>query len=179
MKLKTSPWARAEPFYSRTADLEKAEIIREKGTNRSKFFRGQIDKYTWVDYGSSYLPSELNAYLWAQLEQSDKIQQDRMDSWNFYNEALRPLAEAEKIQQPFVPDYAVHNAHMYYLKVKDLQTRTRLIHYLGEHGIMAVFHYIPLHTAPLQVKNLVVSTVKIVTLRQKVRGLCGSPCTTD
>ncbi|CUN09907.1 UDP-4-amino-4-deoxy-L-arabinose--oxoglutarate aminotransferase [Blautia hydrogenotrophica] len=128
---------------------ESAEIIREKGTNRSKFFRGQIDKYTWVDYGSSYLPSDLNAaYLWGQLEQSDKIQQDRMDSWNFYNEALRPLAEAEKIQQPFVPDYAVHNAHMYYLKVKDLQTRTRLIHYLGEHGIMAVFHYIPLHTAP-------------------------------
>lgn len=129
--------------------LEAAEIIREKGTNRSKFYRGQIDKYTWVDYGSSYLPSDINAaYLWGQLEQAEKIQKDRLESWQFYHKALKPLADSGCIQQPFIPDYAVHNAHMYYLKVKDLDTRTRLIRYLGERGIMAVFHYIPLHNAP-------------------------------
>ena len=128
---------------------EAAEIIREKGTNRSKFFRGQIDKYTWVDYGSSYLPSDMNAaYLWGQLEQADAIQKDRMNSWEFYNEALRPLADAGKIQQPYIPDYAVHNAHMYYLKAADLDTRTALIRYLGQRGIMAVFHYVPLHNSP-------------------------------
>ena len=128
---------------------EAAEIIREKGTNRSKFFRGQIDKYTWVDYGSSYLPSDINAaYLWGQLEQAEKIQADRMRSWNRYHEAFQALEEAGRVERPYIPDYAVHNAHMYYLKTADLDTRTRLIRYLSEHGVMAVFHYIPLHNAP-------------------------------
>ena len=111
--------------------LERAEIIREKGTDRSKFFRGQVDKYRWMDYGSSYLPSDLNAaYLWAQLEMADTIRKDRLDSWNYYNEELRPLAEAGYIEQPFIPDYADHNAHMYYIKTKDLETRGRLIDFM-------------------------------------------------
>ena len=128
--------------------LEKAEILREKGTNRSKFFRGQIDKYTWVDYGSSYLPSDMNAaYLWAQLEEAEKINQKRLSIWNFYHEELKPLADRGLIQQPFVPDYAEHNAHMYYIKVKDLETRTRLLAELKQQGILSVFHYVPLHSA--------------------------------
>ena len=129
--------------------LEKAEIIREKGTDRSKFFRGQVDKYRWMDYGSSYLPSDLNAaYLWAQLEMADTIRKDRLDSWNYYNEELRPLAEAGYIDQPFIPDYADHNAHMYYIKTKDLETRGRLIDFMRKHDILTVFHYVPLHSAP-------------------------------
>lgn len=129
--------------------LEKAEIIREKGTDRSKFFRGQVDKYRWMDYGSSYLPSDLNAaYLWAQLEMADTIRKDRLDSWNYYNEELRPLAEAGYIEQPFIPDYAEHNAHMYYIKTKDLETRGRLIDFMRKHDILTVFHYVPLHSAP-------------------------------
>ena len=128
--------------------LEKAEILREKGTDRSKFFRGQIDKYTWVDFGSSYLPSELNAaYLYAQLEDCSRIDRQRMSLWQFYHEQLRPLAEAGYIEQPVIPGYAEHNAHMYYIKVKDLDTRSRLIAYLREHEICSVFHYIPLHTS--------------------------------
>ena len=129
--------------------LERAEIIREKGTDRSKFFRGQVDKYRWMDYGSSYLPSDLNAaYLWAQLEMADTIRKDRLDSWNYYNEELRPLAEADYIEQPFIPDYADHNAHMYYIKTKDLETRGRLIDFMRKHDILTVFHYVPLHSAP-------------------------------
>ena len=129
--------------------MEKAEIIREKGTDRSKFFRGQVDKYRWMDYGSSYLPSDLNAaYLWAQLEMADTIRKDRLDSWNYYNEELRPLAEAGYIEQPFIPDYADHNAHMYYIKTKDLETRGRLIDFMRKHDILTVFHYVPLHSAP-------------------------------
>ncbi len=128
--------------------LEDAEILREKGTNRSKFFRGQIDKYTWVNYGSSYLPSELNAaYLYAQLEQSEAIDKKRHAIYDYYHEHLRPLAEAGYIEQPFVPDYARHNAHMYFIKVKDLETRTDLIKYLRDKGVCSVFHYIPLHTS--------------------------------
>ena len=128
--------------------LEKAEILREKGTNRSKFFRGQIDKYTWVDYGSSYLPSDMNAaYLWAQLEEAEKINQKRLGIWNFYHEELKLLADRGLIEQPFVPDYAEHNAHMYYIKVKDLETRTRLLAELKQQGILSVFHYVPLHSA--------------------------------
>ena len=128
---------------------EKAEILREKGTDRSKFFRGQVDKYRWMDYGSSYLPSDLNAaYLWAQLEMADTIRKDRLDSWNYYNEELRPLAEAGYIEQPFIPDYADHNAHMYYIKTKDLETRGRLIDFMRKHDILTVFHYVPLHSAP-------------------------------
>lgn len=132
---------------------EKAEILREKGTDRSKFFRGQVDKYTWQDYGSSYLPSELNAaYLWAQLEKADTIQKDRMDTWNFYNETLLPLAQKGYIEQPFIPEECTHNAHMYYIKLPDLNTRSDFIAYLKEHNIMSVFHYIPLHSAPAGIK---------------------------
>lgn len=129
--------------------LERAEIVREKGTDRSKFFRGQVDKYRWMDYGSSYLPSDLNAaYLWAQLEMAEKIRKDRLESWNYYNEELRSLADAGYIEQPFIPDYAEHNAHMYYIKTKDLETRGRLIDFLAKREIHTVFHYVPLHSAP-------------------------------
>lgn len=128
---------------------EKAEILREKGTNRAKFFRGQVDKYTWVDYGSSYLPSELNAaYLWAQLEKADEINENRLQSWNRYNEAFQELAEAGKIELPTIPDGCVHNAHMYYVKLKDLEERTKFIAYMKEAGVQCTFHYIPLHSAP-------------------------------
>lgn len=128
---------------------EKAEILREKGTNRSQFFRGQIDKYTWVDYGSSYLPSDMNAaYLWAQLELVDEINEDRLATYHFYDEQLKPLKEKGKIQQPFVPEYAVHNAHMYYIKAKNLEERTYLLEYMKNHGVQGVFHYVPLHTSP-------------------------------
>ena len=129
--------------------IEDAEIIREKGTNRSKFFRGQIDKYTWVNYGSSYLPSDMNAaYLYAQLEMADVIFDDRMRSWNQYYETLKPLAEAGKIEVPVVPEECTHNAHMFYIKAKDLEERTTLISFLKGKDILSVFHYIPLHTAP-------------------------------
>ncbi len=129
--------------------IEKAEIIREKGTNRSKFFRGQVDKYTWVSAGSSYLPSELNAaYLFAQLEQAQTIFDDRMKSWNLYYELLSPLKEAGKISLPVVPDNCKHNAHMFYIKAADLKERTALIKYLRRQDIYSVFHYIPLHSAP-------------------------------
>ena len=130
-------------------DVETAEIVREKGTNRSKYFRGQIDKYTWVMAGSSYLPSDLNAaYLWAQLEQADLINENRVASWNYYYEGLRHLADKGFIELPYVPDHCQHNAHMFYIKARDLRERTRLITFLKESGVMAVFHYIPLHTAP-------------------------------
>ncbi len=136
-----------------TEDIEKAEIIREKGTNRSKFFRGQIDKYTWVDYGSSYLPSELNAaYLWAQLEVADKINDARLSVWNRYYEALKPFTESGKIEVPKIPEGCVHNAHMFYIKCKDLGERTAFISYMKEQGIGCVFHYIPLHSAPAGIK---------------------------
>ncbi len=129
--------------------IEQAEIIREKGTNRSKFFRGEIDKYTWVNKGSSYLPSELNAaYLYAQLEEADKINQSRLDTWEFYFRELTPLYEKGRISLPFVPKECQHNAHMFYIKCADLTERTRLINYLKEHDILSVFHYVPLHTAP-------------------------------
>lgn len=132
---------------------DQAEIYREKGTDRSKFFRGQIDKYTWVDYGSSYLPSDLNAaYLWAQLEEYDSIYNDRMATWNYYDEALRPLADAGRIEQPFIPEECGHNAHMYYIKLTDLEERSALIKHLRKDGIYAVFHYIPLHSAPAGLK---------------------------
>ena len=130
-------------------DIEPAEIIREKGTNRSKFFRGQVDKYTWMDYGSSYLPSDMNAaYLWAQLEKADEVNQQRLATWNLYHEGLRILANTGKIELPFIPKECVHNAHMFYVKAKDLEERTKLIAYLKESGILSVFHYIPLHTSP-------------------------------
>lgn len=130
-------------------DAERAEIIREKGTNRAKFFRGQIDKYTWVDMGSSYLPSDMNAaYLYSQLEVADKINEDRLASWNHYYERLTKLADEEKISLPYVPKECQHNAHMFYIKCKDIDERQALIKHLAENDIMAVFHYIPLHSAP-------------------------------
>lgn len=133
--------------------VEEAEIIREKGTNRAKFFRGQIDKYTWVAAGSSYLPSELNAaYLYAQLLQADEINQWRLRCWEQYHEELKPLCECGKINLPGIPEACVQNAHMFYIKTKDLEERTRLIHYLKENEISAVFHYIPLHSAPAGIK---------------------------
>ena len=129
--------------------VEEAEIIREKGTNRSKFYRGQIDKYTWVNYGSSYLPSDMNAaYLWAQLELAEEINEKRRSIWNRYWELLQPLKEQGCIELPTVPEGCVHNAHMFYIKAKDLEERTGLIDFLRENEIWPVFHYIPLHTAP-------------------------------
>lgn len=129
--------------------IEQAEILREKGTNRAKFFRGQVDKYTWVDFGDSYLPSELNAaYLWAQLEMADEINNDRLHSWHEYDEAFKPLEAGGKLGLPAVPEGCVHNAHMYYIKCKDLAERTSLIRFLKERDILAVFHYVPLHSAP-------------------------------
>jgi len=135
----------------KNADL--AEVIREKGTNRSKFHRGQIDKYTWIEAGSSYLPSDMNAaYLWAQLEMADVINEDRLNSWNYYYEAFDDLKEQGCIELPYVPEDCTHNAHMFYLKTRDINERTKLITYLKEHGVLAVFHYIPLHTAPAGVR---------------------------
>ncbi len=130
-------------------DVEEAEIIREKGTNRSKYYRGQVDKYTWINYGSSYLPSDMNAaYLYAQLEIAEEINNARLSIWRQYYESLKPLAEENRIQLPTVPEGCVHNGHMFYIKTADIEERTRLIDYLKENGIHAVFHYIPLHTAP-------------------------------
>ena len=133
--------------------VEDAEIIREKGTNRSKYFRGQIDKYTWVNYGSSYLPSDMNAaYLYAQLELADEINNKRRANWDHYYEGLKPLADTGRISLPVVPEGCVHNAHMFYIKTADIEERSDLIAFLKENGIMAVFHYIPLHTAPAGMK---------------------------
>ena len=136
-------------LFQKEEYLEKAEILREKGTDRSKFFRGQVDKYRWMDYGSSYLPSEMNAaYLYAQLEAKDKIQKKRMEIYEYYHRNLADLAAEGKVEQPYVPQECEHNAHMYYLKVKDMKVRTRLLAYLRENGICSVFHYVPLHSAP-------------------------------
>ena len=130
-------------------NIERAEIIREKGTNRSKFFRGQIDKYTWMDAGSSYLPSDLNAaYLWAQFEKAEEIRNDRMASWNLYNQLLKELEEEGYIRLPEIPEECTHNAHMFYIKTKDLEERQNIISFLKAKGVGAVFHYIPLHSAP-------------------------------
>lgn len=131
------------------AYIEEAEIIREKGTDRSKFNRGEIDKYTWQNYGSSYLPSDMNAaYLWAQLEQAEEINQRRLACWDRYYANLSILQEEGKITLPTVPQGCVHNAHMFYLKTKDLEERTAFIDFMKKRGIMPVSHYIPLHTAP-------------------------------
>lgn len=129
--------------------VEEAEIIREKGTNRAKFFRGQIDKYTWVNHGSSYLPSDMNAaYLWAQLESADKIQNFRLAIWEKYYSGLKQLSDKEEIEFGCIPAECTNNAHTFYFKAKDLEERTRLLRYLKDNGISAVFHYIPLHSAP-------------------------------
>lgn len=129
--------------------VERAEVIREKGTNRSQFFRGQVDKYTWRDIGSSYLMSDLQAaYLWAQLEAADRINQQRLTLWQTYHDALAPLARAGRIELPSVPQECSHNAHMFYIKLRDIEDRSQLIAYLKEAEILAVFHYIPLHNSP-------------------------------
>lgn len=129
--------------------IEQAEILREKGTDRSKFYRGQVDKYTWVDKGDSYLPSELNAaYLYPQLLKADEITRHRLECWDRYYENLSELADEGKIDLPVVPDKCKHNGHMFYIKVKDLNERTELMKYLRNQGISTAFHYIPLHSAP-------------------------------
>ncbi|OOB80303.1 MAG: dTDP-4-amino-4,6-dideoxygalactose transaminase [Epulopiscium sp. Nuni2H_MBin003] len=129
--------------------IERAEIIREKGTNRSKFFRGEVDKYTWVDIGSSYLPSELNsAHLYAQLQNAEKINKDRLESWNLYNTLLKDLEQKGYIIRQSIPEHCIHNAHMYYIKLQNEEQRIELITYLKQQSIYAVFHYIPLHSAP-------------------------------
>lgn len=134
-------------------DFEKAEIIREKGTDRSRFLRGQVDKYTWRDYGSSYLPSDLNAaYLWAQLEMADEIQDSRMKIWNKYKEAFADLEKQGKIRLPVIPKDCQHNAHMFYLITKDIKERTSFISFMRKNDILAVFHYIPLHSSPAGIK---------------------------
>lgn len=128
---------------------ERAEIIREKGTNRSKFFRGQVDKYTWVDKGSSYLPSDvIAAYLYSILEIEQDIQEKRKYVWNLYNNAFENLEKEGKVRRPIIPEYCTNNAHMFYLLFNDLKTRTKFISYLKENDIYAPFHYIPLHSSP-------------------------------
>ncbi|MCM1251738.1 MAG: dTDP-4-amino-4,6-dideoxygalactose transaminase [Clostridium sp.] len=133
--------------------IEEAEIYREKGTDRSKYFRGQVDKYRWQNYGSSYLPSDMNAaYLYAQLELADEITQARMDRWNQYKELLTPLAKEGRIELPYIPKHCTHNAHMFYIKTKDLEERTRLDAFLKEKKILPASHYVPLHSAPAGLK---------------------------
>lgn len=135
------------------AYIERAEAVREKGTNRSKFFRGQVDKYSWVDIGSSYLPSELNAaYLYAQLEEAEMINENRLRTWNLYYEGLKKLKDRNLIELPIIPSYCEHNAHMFYIKCKNLEERSSLIAYLKEKGIYSVFHYVPLHSSKAGLK---------------------------
>lgn len=133
--------------------IEKAEILREKGTNRSQFFRGQVAKYNWVDFGDSYLQSDLNAaYLWAQLEKADEINNNRLETWKCYYDAFTYLKEKGSIELPEIPDGCVHNAHMFYIKCKDLETRQAYIQFMKENDICCTFHYVPLHSAPAGIK---------------------------
>lgn len=133
--------------------VEKAEILREKGTNRSQFFRGQVAKYNWVDFGDSYLQSDLNAaYLWAQLEMADEINENRLATWNTYYTAFKHLEEKGIVTLPTIPDGCVHNAHMFYLKTKDFETRQAYIKFMRDNEILCVFHYVPLHSAPAGIK---------------------------
>ena len=129
--------------------IERAEIFREKGTDRSKYYRGQVDKYRWMDFGSSYLPSDMNAaYLYAQLEIADEINEKRLSDWNKYFEALKPLADEGLIELPYIPNDREHNAHMFYIKCKDMTVRTQFIDFMKQSDILTVFHYVPLHSAP-------------------------------
>jgi len=151
-------------------DIEAAEIFREKGTDRSKYYRGQVDKYRWQDFGSSYLPSELNAaYLWAQLEMADEITADRMRSWNSYYEQLGELADKGLIELPYIPEHCKHNAHMFYIKLRDINERDRFIEYMKANGILSVFHYIPLHSAPAGVKYCRFAGEDVYTTRESER----------
>lgn len=128
---------------------ERAEIIREKGTNRQRYLRGQVDKYTWEEYGSSYLPSDMNAaYLWGELEQAERINSARLSSWSKYYDRLSVLSASKKLELPVIPEGCTHNAHMFYIKCKDMDERSRLINYLKNYGIAATFHYVPLHSSP-------------------------------
>ena len=152
------------------ANVEPAEIVREKGTNRSRFLRGQVDKYSWVSKGSSYLPSDMNAaYLYAQLEVAEKINEDRLQSWTAYYEALAPLAERGVIQLPVIPKECRHNAHMFYIKVKDIEERSALIASLRERGAAAVFHYVPLHSSEAGKKYGVFSGRDVYTTKESER----------
>ena len=149
---------------------EEAEIIREKGTNRSKFFRGQIDKYTWVNHGSSYLPSELNAaYLYAQLEEADMINASRLSCWQRYYDGLADLRDAGFIELPTIPRGCVHNAHMFFIKAMNLEERSQLISFLKQNDIGAVFHYIPLHSSPAGLKFGVFYGEDIYTTKESER----------
>ena len=133
--------------------INRAEIIREKGTNRSLFFRGMVDKYSWVDVGSSYLMNDVSAaYLWGNIEKADEINENRINSWNIYYDGLQELEDKGFLKLPTIPDACAHNAHMFYIKVKDLETRTELLEYLKQNDILSVFHYIPLHSAPAGLK---------------------------
>jgi dTDP-4-amino-4,6-dideoxygalactose transaminase len=133
--------------------LERAEIIREKGTNRSKFFRGEVDKYTWVDVGSSYLPSDIiAAFLWAQLEQSNYILQRRLDVWSYYHDRFAEIEALGLARRPMIPGHCQQNGHIYHLIVKDLETRSALMAHLKRKGIQSTFHYVPLHSAPAGLK---------------------------
>ena len=133
--------------------VNRAEIIREKGTNRSLFFRGMVDKYSWVDVGSSYLMNDVSAaFLWGQLEKADDINNNRLQSWSKYYDGLKELEDKSFIELPIIPDECTHNAHMFYVKVKDLETRTKFLEYLKENDILSVFHYIPLHSSPAGLK---------------------------
>ena len=157
-------------LINHAAMVERGEIIREKGTDRSKFLRGQVDKYTWTDLGSSFLPSELNAaYLLGQLENADQINQNRLSNWNRYHESFVALAAEEKIELPYIPPECTHNAHMYYIKVKDIHERTRLIQHLDKADIGAVFHYVPLHSAPAGKRFSRFSGEDVYTTRESER----------
>lgn len=135
------------------AYIEKAEILREKGTNRTQFFRGQVAKYNWVDFGDSYIQSDLNAaYLWAQLEKADEINNNRLLTWNIYNEAFKPLADRGIIEIPIIPEKCIHNAHMYYIKCKNIDIRQAYIKFMKDNDVLCVFHYVPLHSAPAGLK---------------------------
>lgn len=150
--------------------IERAEIIREKGTNRNMFFRGQVDKYTWVDLGSSYLPSEMNAaYLWAQLEIADEINDFRLGVWNRYYEGLVSLKNDRIIDLPIIPEHCKQNAHMFYIKAKDLNERTRLIEFLKANDIQSVFHYVPLHNSPYGKKVGVFNGEDVYTTKESDR----------
>ena len=149
---------------------DQAEILREKGTNRSRYFRGQVDKYTWVDYGSSLLPSDmLAAYLWAQLQEADRINDDRRATWDAYYQAFLPLSEKGLLGIPTVPEGCVHNAHLFYVKLADLAERTAFMAYLKEHGVQSSFHYIPLHSAPAGLKYGRFSGEDVYTTRESER----------
>lgn len=154
-----------DPHYN-----EAAEILREKGTNRSKFFRGQVDKYTWVDFGDSYLPSDMNAaYLWAQLEMADAINENRLETWNAYDAAFRPLEAAGLVELPTILEGCEHNAHMYYIKLHNLEQRTAFIEHMKRSGVYCVFHYIPLHSAPAGLKFGRFHGVDVFTTRESER----------